>query len=124
MDAKEVVNNYIKEVNAWLQDNMLTDLPEYSKLRDKDTLGRLYRSDQIYFETIARYRANLYSLKSYYLKQRTEESVRTQNKFETMVDLITNEIYMINNYAEAAKNRIKFYENILYMISNMTYGDF
>lgn len=124
MDAKEVVNNYIKEVNAWLQDNMLTDLPEYSKLRDKDTLGRLYRSDQIYFETISRYRANLYSLKSYYLKQRTEESVRTQNKFETMVDLITNEIYMINNYAEAAKNRIKFYENIMYMISNMTYGDF
>lgn len=124
MNAKEVVNNYIKEVNAWLQDNTLTDLPEYSKLRDKDTLGRLYRSDQIYFETISRYRANLYSLKSYYLKQRTEESVRTQNKFETMVDLITNEIYMINNYAEAAKNRIKFYENILYMISNMTYGDF
>lgn len=124
MNAKEVVNNYIKEVNAWLQDNMLTDLPEYSKLRDKDTLGRLYRSDQIYFETISRYRANLYSLKSYYLKQRTEESVRTQNKFETMVDLITNEIYMINNYAEAAKNRIKFYENIMYMISNMTYGDF
>lgn len=124
MEAKGVVNKYIQEVNEWLKENQLTELPEYKELTNKEVLGKHYRKDQIYFENVSNFRANLFSLKSYFLKEKSEESIRTQAKFDTMIDLLTNEIYMVNNYSEAAKQRIKFYESIMYMIANMTFGDF
>ena len=124
-NAKETLNNFNLEVAAYTAKNKLSILPEYAKLQTKEVIGSLYRNDQKYFETLSVYKANYYGIKSFFVKQKSENSDRIlMREIESIEKIIDEKIKFLDTLVSTAKQRVKFYETIIYLITNMSYGDY
>lgn len=123
--AKNTVESFNIEVNLFLKDNSLRQLKEFSELQDKENIGNDYRHDQWYFENISNFRAKYFSLKAYFTKWQSENSDRVlTRKVDSMQLYIDERLKMLDVILNMAKQRIKFYESVIYLISNFNYGNY
>ena len=124
-NAKEILNNFNTEVGSYTAKNKLRDLPEYSKLQTKEVIGSLYRDDQKHFEVLSAYKANYFGIKSFFLKQKAENTDRVMTReIEAIEKVIDEKIKFLDVLVSAAKQRVKFYETVIYLVTNMSYGDY
>lgn len=124
-NAKEILNNFNTEVGTYTTKNKLSDLPAYSKLQTKEVIGSLYRDDQKYFETLSAYKANYFGIKAFFIKQKNESTDRVLTReIEAVEKLIDEKIKFLDTLVSTAKQRVKFYETIIYLVTNMSYGDY
>lgn len=123
--AKEVLERFHKEVAEFIANNKMNELPEYKKLQDKNVIGSLYRNDQVYFEKLSTFKANYFGIKSFFIKEGVAISDRIITKeIEAIEKLIDEKIKYLDALVVSAKQRVKFYEDIIYLVSNMSYGDY
>lgn len=123
-EIREVLDDYTKTMITWIKENNLTLLPAYNKLKDKTTFGKHYRDDQNYYEEVMNFKANLLAIRSFITKERSLQPPRQAPLYDSIISNVNDYIRYIDTYADVAKQRIKFYETINYVISNMSYGDF
>lgn len=123
--AKKVVKDFSNEVMNFNKENALSDLKDFKRLQNKDSIGNDYRHDQWYFENISNFKAKYFSLKSYFLSRLSETVDRIlTRKLENMITYIEEQIKFLDVLAGIAKQRIKFYESIIYLVSNFNYGNY
>lgn len=125
-NANRILENFNEEVTAFIKDNDLSDIPEYSKLQTKEAIGGIYRHDQVYFEKVSSFKSNYFGINSFFLKMKTEsksDRILTK-KIESVVEHIDQKIKMMDTLVSKAKQRLKFFESMIYLISNMSYGDY
>lgn len=121
-EIRLVIDNLSKEVNDFLKNNQLSELPEFSKLKDKDVFGSLYAHDQVLFEVVSGYKSSYYGLQAY-LAKRIEQAIRSDRYgFEALMSTISAKSKEIDSRLEAIKSRLTFYKTISYMIGNVLYG--
>lgn len=123
-DIKVAFSKYKEQVDLWLESSSLTDLKQYSDLQNKDIIGTVYRNDQNYFEQVSSFKAKFYSVKSYLLSLKDGADRASLRELTLMLDYIESQIRHLDIIIAVAKQRIKFYESLIYLISNMSYGDF
>ena len=124
-NAKEILNNFNTEVAKFTANNKLSELPAYVELQKKHVIGALYRSDQKYFETLSTYKANYFGIKSFFIKERSTITDRNVLRdLDSVEKLIDEKIKYLDTLVSAAKQRVKFFENVIYLVANMSYGDF
>lgn len=125
---KEAYIEYKKEVFEWLDSNTLVILPEYHKLHDKETWGANYRKDQIYYEIVADYKSKLYGVRSAAFAVVTDVTTAAdrinKKQAEILVEDVDNELKALDNHLFKARARLQFYENIMRVISNVTFGSY
>jgi hypothetical protein len=123
--VKTVIDQLNNDVGSFMSDNSLSELPPFSKLQSKDRIGEIYRNDQCYYENIATFKAKYVGISSYLNKLKSEISDRALTRnIEELIEHITKKTDMLSITLSSAQSRIKFYQTVVYLISNMTYGDF
>ena len=120
----DILNTYASQAEAWLKDNQLAPIPEFDSLRDKDVYGSNYRAALVFYETIARFKADYFSLRGYFSKLKSETPPRLSKSFDDTLALVAEHLKLVDTYVDMAKQRIKFYDSVSYVLSNMTYGEF
>lgn len=121
-EIKITVDDFISESFSWMKNNKLTELPDYSELRDKVILGEHYTSDIIYYEKLTDIKSTLYGLIAYFTKAQNTASREDKRKHENMIDFLQAKSKELDTKLEAAKHRLAFYKTITYMIGNVLYG--
>lgn len=121
-DAKKVLDEYHEEAKEWLRNNNLTELPEYSKLMDKQVLGTHYRLDQIYFERLTTYKSTYFGLISFFNTLDITASREDKRNIENAIVFLNNKVKELDSRIEAGRNRLQFYKTVVYMIGNVVYG--
>lgn len=123
--AKNVVEDFNVQVNTFLKENKLSVLKEFKSLQEKENIGNDYRHDQWFFENVSNFKAKYFSLKAFFLKMQSENSDRLlTRKVESMLTYIDEQIKYIDILMATSKQRIKFYESVIYLVSNFNYGNY
>jgi len=123
--AELVIKNFETEVTAFLKENTLSELKTFNNLKDKENIGEVYRHDQWYFENISSFKTKYFSLKAYFIKEQVNNSERTlSRRIDSMLSYLEEQIKMLDLILNTAKQRIKFYENVIYLVSNFNYGNY
>jgi hypothetical protein len=123
--AKTILDNFIEEVSEYIKNKKLSELPSYSELQVKEKIGKLYREDQYYFEKLAGYKANFYGIKNFFAKIGLGKTDRVLNReLDAIQSSIDQRIKHLDVLVSRAKQRINFYDRIIYLVSNMSYGDY
>lgn len=124
-ETKEAIDVFVNQVAIFLKENKLVELKEFNKLQDKESIGVDYRHDQWYFENVSNFKAKYFSLKAYFVKMQSENSDRLLvRKVESMLTYLEEQIKMLDIVMSTAKQRIKFYESVIYLVSNFNYGNY
>lgn len=124
-ETKKIVEEFAVEVNNFTKENRLNDLKEFSKLQEKENIGADYRQAQWFFENISYFKAKYFSLKAYFTNMLSNNSERTlTRKVEGMINYIEQQIKHLDIIMFAAKQRIKFYESVIYLVGNFNYGNY
>lgn len=121
-DAKKALDTFIKEVNLWVKEHSLTELPEYNKLVNKVILGTHYRKDQIYFEKITKFKSTFFSLQAFFTSMESKADREYKRLIETTLSQISQKIREMDTLLEAGKHRLQFYKTVVYMVGNVIYG--
>lgn len=121
-EAKQVMDSYHNEAKEWLKNNDLTELPEYNKLVDKQTLGKHYRLDQIYFERLTTYKSTYFGLISFFNNLDMTAGREEKRNIENAIVFLNNKVKELDSKIEAGRNRLQFYKTIVYMVGNVVYG--
>lgn len=123
-ELKKTVYQYIEDVDDWLKLNKLTVLPSYQELKNKEVWGTNYREDQNYYEIVAEFKSTVFGFKGYVTKMKIDVPVRMQNLYDSFINYLDEKTKSLEQVLSVAKQRLKFYQDIQYVISNMTYGNF
>ena len=123
--AKLVIENFNEEVTKYTTKNKLAKLPPFSELQNKESIGNIYRDDQIYYETLSGFRSKYFGMSAFFLKLKTETNDRVlTRKIDDMTVYLDKKLSMLANMVFESKDRVKFYQNVIYLVANMSYGDF
>jgi hypothetical protein len=123
--AKSIVDNFNSEVAIFLKENKMSELRQFSDLQTKENIGTDYRHDQWYFENISSFKAKYFSLRAYFLKLQSDNSERVLGrKIDGLLAFIDEQIKMLDITVATAKQRIKFYESVIYLVANFNYGNY
>ena len=124
-ETKKAVDDFAVEVNTFVKENKMNELKEFSKLQEKENIGADYRQAQWFFENISHFKAKYFSLKAYFTNMLSNNSERTlTRKVEGMINYIEQQIKHLDIIMFAAKQRIKFYESVIYLVGNFNYGNY
>jgi len=119
------IEEFAKQVNDFTHVNKLNDLKDFSRLQEKENIGSDYRQAQWYFENVSSFKAKYFSLKAYFTKMLAENSERTTvRKVENMLSYLDEQIKYLDIIMASAKQRIKFYESVIYLVGNFNYGNY
>jgi hypothetical protein len=123
--SKKVIADFNEQVKDYTSKNSLNELPAFDELQKKEVIGDIYREDQVYYETISDFRSKYFGLESFFIKMRSETSDRVLvREIDEMIKYVSKKEEMLRSLSYTAKDRIKFYQNVIYLVANMTYGDF
>ena len=123
--AKKVLTNFKNDVKKYTKENKLSILPPYNELRDKDAIGIIYRADQVYYETLNDFRTKYNGVIAILTNYKVDNTNRVLTRqIEGLITIANAEVETLKNMIFTAKDRLKFYQNIMYLISNMSFGDF
>ncbi len=124
-DVIALSRDFYDDVKAWLKDNTLTEMLEYKAYQNKDVLGPNYRKDQWYYEKLSNFKSKFMGIKGFYIRFRVDKPLRDViRKIDGEVEYIDNQMKMLDNLLITARTRVKFYEDIMFLISNFTYGNY
>ena len=122
---QNVVEKLNVEVTTYVTNTKLQELPPFAKLQNKETIGVIYRADQLHSEKLSGFRSKYFGLSAFLLKLRTETANRSLLRdIDETVKYLDKKEEMLKNLSFEAKDRVKFYQNVIYLVSNMNYGDF
>lgn len=121
-EARKALDSFINEVNTWIKQNSLTELPEYRKLNDKVVLGTHYRTDQIYFEKITRFKSTFFGLQAFFTEMESKADREHKRLIDATLNQINQKIREMDTLLEAGKHRLQFYKTVVYMVGNVIYG--
>lgn len=124
-DALQVLERFISEVNTWKDTNAPQEVKQYKELKSKDTMGSVYRNDQAYYEKLSSFKSKYYSFRGVFLKIKSENNDRILARhIDSSIEQIDEQIKLLDSEMIVVRSRLKFYENIIFMVSNLSYGDF
>lgn len=123
----DVYKEYMIETNEWLDTHSLVKLPEFKQLGNKDIWGESYRLDQLYYESVSEIKDKAYGVKRLLLDIIADSYTNATSKglrirAEKQLEIVENDLWRIDGILTKARTRIKFYEQISYVIGNVTYG--
>lgn len=122
---KETVNDFIIDMFNWKKENPKTELKQYKDLKDKDTMGKVYRNDQNYYEKLSAFKSKLMGIKGYIIKLKDGNLDRVSSRSaDSLIEYIDEQVKILDSEMVVMRSRLKFYENVIFMISNFSYGDF
>ena len=122
---KESIDEFAKKVNMFVKENTLNELKEFNRLQEKENIGEDYRQAQWYFENISNFKAKYFSLKAYFSKILSEKTERVLvRKVENILSYLDEQIKYLDIIMASAKQRIKFYESVIYLVGNFNYGNY
>lgn len=123
--AKKLVDEFSIQVNKFFKENKMSELKEFKNLQAKENIGNDYRHDQWFFENVSNFKAKYFSLKAFFLKMQSENSDRLlTRRVDSMLIYLDEQIKYIDILMAASKQRIKFYESVIYLVSNFNYGNY
>ncbi len=121
---KEIVNSYIKEVEEFIETHDLVALRPFDEYRDKQVWGYDYSKDQIYYEQVSMFRANLFGIEAFINKDKAETPQRLHQNYDLLLKQITSELRRLETLLFRAKQRIDFYQSLAHVVSNFSYGEY
>lgn len=121
-EVRNTIHEFNREVSQYTKENVLTTLPEFYKLRDKDIFGKHYAKDQVLYEVLTGYKSNYYGLQAYLLKQLEQAQRHEKYAIEALIDLVNMKSKELDSKLEAAKSRLNFYKTTAYIVGNVLYG--
>lgn len=122
-DAIGVLERFISEVHEYKRLNQPEEIKQYKELLSKETMGTVYRNDQVYYEKLSSFKSKYYAFREVFLKIKSENTDRVISRhLETTLDRIEEQIKVLDSEMTVARSRLKFYENIIFMVSNVSYG--
>ena len=123
--ANKVLEKFNSEVSEFIESKKLTELEPFNKLQDKNIMGDVYRKDQYYYEQITDFKSKYFGISSFLSKLKTETTDRILIRdIDKLVDYVNKKLDMLTTLSFRAQSRVKFYQNIIYLIANMSYGDY
>lgn len=124
-DILKAIDGYREDVNKFLDTNSLTVLNTYEKLQNKDIIGSSYRDDQNFLEKVSEFKAKYFSVKAFLIKESSKTTDRVGvRSMAAIMDVVNEDIKRLDTILTSARQRVKFYESVIYLVSNMSYGDF
>lgn len=123
-DAKVITESFCTEVTEWCNKNKPQELNKYSELKNKEIMGNAYRNDQNYYEKLSQFKAKFIGLRGYFLKMQGSSDRITTRNIDTTLTVIDEQIKLLDTDMFAMRSRLKFYETIIFMIANFSFGDF
>lgn len=121
-EVKKVIDDFNHEVNEYLTDNKLVELPAFYELKDKDVFGTCFMKDQIYYEVLTGFKSNYFGLQSYLLKQLSSAERHEKYGLDALIVYVDKKTKELDMKLEAARSRLTFYKTISYIIGNVLYG--
>lgn len=121
---KTALDTLDKETEQFLKNNSLVELPDFGDLYDKKLWGENYREDQNYYEQVGLIKSRYFGLKSLLIKLKNESANVKFNGFVGLIERADETIRRLESISFASKTRIDFYQNVMKVISNMSYGDY
>jgi hypothetical protein len=123
-EAKRLTETFHTEVVDWQKDNKPEELKSYKELNDKSVMGTVYRNDQAYYEKLSVFKSKYFGLRGYFLKMQSDHLDRVLSRnIELVLVYIDEQVKILDSEMTVIRQRLKFYENIIFMISNFNYGD-
>lgn len=123
--ASSVIEKFNKEVSDYIDTHSLSELPPFEKLQKKEEIGTIYRNDQNYYESITDYKSKYFGMSAFFSKLKTETNDRVlSRKIDETISYVDKKVEMLSTMGFRAQSRIKFYQNVIYLVANMSYGDY
>ena len=123
--AEKVIEKFNKEVSDYIDSHALSELPPFEKLQRKEQIGTIYRDDQKYYETITDYKSKYFGMSAFFLKLKSEINDRVlSRKIDEAISYVDKKAETLTTMGFRAQSRIKFYQNVIYLVANMSYGDY
>lgn len=123
-ELKQAFNNYIPELNEWITGNKLTEIKNYKDYKDSETWGSHYRNDQKYFEAVSSHKNIIFGVISYAEMIKLGGDRGTKLEAENLISGLENELKRLDNLLFTARERLRFYENIMRVMGNVTWGSY
>ncbi len=123
-ELKQVSGEFNKKMSEWIRDNSLTELLDYKHLNNKDRIGKNYRHDQWYYEYVSNLKSKLIGIKSLLMKMKDKSNRVELNDINKYSDYIDNRIKELESLIFTSRQRISFYQDMIKLISNFTYGEY
>lgn len=124
-DVNEIIADLNSRVNQFKKEEALSELPSMKRMQSKEVIGALYRDDQIYYEKLAYFKSEYFGIKAFLYNLKKDNTGRVESRtIDLTIEFLDSRSKMIDEMLSAAKQRLKFFESSIYLISNMTYGSF
>lgn len=121
----DTITNYIKVVNDFVKNNQLEELREFKDLRDKEIIGKDYRDAQNIYEEYSRKKSMLMSSIGFIDAFNLQANAwRKKDQVDKVREIIDNLIKLLDSNMYALRERLRFYQNIIFLIANFGYGDY
>ena len=111
-------------MDAWFLDHGLTKIRDYKEYHNPQVWGQDYKSDQHYFEEISRNKNMVFGVMS--LTQQLKETGDRATKIQAdgFIQVLEVDFKRLDNLLFTARERLKFYENIMRVMGNITWGSY
>lgn len=127
MTVEELRSTYLtykEDMDKWFLTHGLTTLKDYDEYRAPEVWGENYKKDQRYFEEISNNKNMVYGVISLtqQLKELGDRVVKT--KADAFLETLNVDMRRLDNLLFTARERLKFYENIMRVMGNISWGSY
>lgn len=123
-EIKEVYKDFAIELNQWQQSNKLTKIKDYKDYHNPQVWGQDYKNDQHYFESVSSYKNLVFGLISVTERTKADGDRVIKTKADSLLSELDIELKKLDNLLFTARERLKFYENIMRVMGNITWGSY
>lgn len=123
-EAKQVLDDYIEELNLWFKENKPLETPTYNQLLSKDVWGTSYQKDLKYFKDISEIKSKLFALKTYFTKMKSEAPAAFYKKHDVVLSYIDDKIKDVDNRLFTVREQLIYYQTVIKVIMNFSFGDY
>lgn len=121
----ETLQDFSLGIIQFTTENTLKPLPAYQDLTNKETMGIEYRNAQALYELYAsqekRVLASFAYLNVFSLQETSWSKEDTLKKADKLLRDLRS---LLNSEMLAIRERLRYYQNTQYLVSNFNYGDY
>ena len=122
--TKDIINKYLRDLASWIDKNDLSKLPDFESLSVAKQAGPLYRRDQQFYELVTDQKTKLLGIKALLSSFSITAGRTEQAQVNSLLESVDSNIRTVDNIQAKARQRLKFYDNLFYVMGNPTYGDY
>jgi hypothetical protein len=122
--TKDIINKYLRDLASWIDKNDLSKLPDFESLSVAKQVGPLYRRDQQFYELVTDQKTKLLGIKALLSSFSITAGRTEQAQVNSLLESVDSNIRTVDNIQAKARQRLKFYDNVFYVMGNPTYGDY